>query len=53
MTDLSGAADHQAKREKRKQTPEEIVRRLQARIVKAQAGECEAEGRSLGASTTR
>ena len=36
MTEQSGAADHEAKREKRKQTPEEIVRRLQARIVKAQ-----------------
>ncbi len=36
MTEQSGAADHAAKREKRKQTPEEIVRRLQARIVKAQ-----------------
>ena len=36
MTDLSGAADHEEKREKPKQTPEEIVRRLQARIVKAQ-----------------
>jgi RNA-directed DNA polymerase len=36
MTEQSGAADHETKREKRKQTPEEIVRRLQARIVKAQ-----------------
>ena len=36
MTEQSGAADHEAKREKRKQTPEEIVSRLQARIVKAQ-----------------
>lgn len=36
MTEQSGAADHEEKREKRKQTPEEIVRRLQARIVKAQ-----------------
>ena len=36
MTEVSGAADHEAKREKRKQTPEEIVRRLKARIVKAQ-----------------
>lgn len=36
MTEQSGAADHEATREKRKQTPEEIVRRLQARIVKAQ-----------------
>jgi RNA-directed DNA polymerase len=36
MTEQSGAADHQAKREKRQQTPEAIVRRLQARIVKAQ-----------------
>ena len=36
MTEQSGAADHERKREKRKQTSEEIVRRLQARIVKAQ-----------------
>ena len=36
MTEQSGAADHEGKQEKRKQTPEEIVRRLQARIVKAQ-----------------
>ena len=37
MTEQSGAADHdEVVREKRKQTPEEIVRRLQARIVKAQ-----------------
>ena len=36
MTEQSGAADHEVKREKRKQTPEEIVSRLQARIVKAQ-----------------
>jgi retron-type reverse transcriptase len=43
MTEQSGAADHAGEgedprppREKRKQTPEEIVRRLQARIVKAQ-----------------
>jgi len=36
MTEQSGAADHEGAREKRKQTPEEIVRRLQARIVKAQ-----------------
>ncbi len=36
MTEQSGAADHDGKRVKRKQTPEEIVRRLQARIVKAQ-----------------
>ena len=36
MTEQSGAADHEANREKRKQTPQEIVRRLQARIVKAQ-----------------
>lgn len=36
MTEQSGAADHDEVREKRKQTPEEIVRRLQARIVKAQ-----------------
>ena len=36
MTEQSGAVDHEAKREKCKQTPEEIVSRLQARIVKAQ-----------------
>ena len=36
MTEQSGAADHETKREKRKQSSEEIVRRLQARIVKAQ-----------------
>ena len=36
MTETSGAAEHDPKREKRKQTPEEIVSRLQARIVKAQ-----------------
>ena len=36
MTEKSGAAEHDPKREKRKQTPEEIVSRLQARIVKAQ-----------------
>jgi len=36
MTEQSGAADHDPTREKRKQTPEEIVSRLQARIVKAQ-----------------
>ena len=36
MTETSGAAEHEHKREKRKQTPEEIVSRLQARIVKAQ-----------------
>jgi RNA-directed DNA polymerase len=36
MTEQSGAADHQPKREKRKQTPQENVRHLQARIVKAQ-----------------
>ena len=36
MTEQSGAADHEGKRTKRKQTPEENVRRLQARIVKAQ-----------------
>jgi RNA-directed DNA polymerase len=35
MTADAGAASHEP-REKRKQTPEEIVRRLQARIVKAQ-----------------
>jgi RNA-directed DNA polymerase len=37
MAEKSGAADHDVKREKRKQTPQEIVSRLQARIVKAQA----------------
>ncbi len=36
MTDQSGAVSHETKRVKRKQTPEEIVSRLQARIVKAQ-----------------
>lgn len=36
MSEQSGAADHEAKREKHKQTPEEVVSRLQARIVKAQ-----------------
>ena len=36
MTEQSGAADHEIPQDKRKQTPEEIVRRLQARIVKAQ-----------------
>ena len=36
MTEQSGAADHERRREKRKQNREEIVRRLQARIVKAQ-----------------
>ena len=36
MTETSGAADHESKREKPKQTPEQIVGRLQARIVKAQ-----------------
>ena len=36
MTEQSGAADHEIPPEKRKQTPEEIMRRLQARIVKAQ-----------------
>jgi len=36
MTEQSGAADHVQSDEKRKQTPEEIVRRLQTRIVKAQ-----------------
>jgi RNA-directed DNA polymerase len=32
----TSAADHEEKREKRKRTPEEVVRSLQARIVKAQ-----------------
>ena len=36
MTEQSGATNRDEKREKRKQTPEEIVHRLQARIVKAQ-----------------
>ena len=37
MTANAGAASHDlTDRPKRKQTPEEIVRRLQARIVKAQ-----------------
>jgi RNA-directed DNA polymerase len=36
MTAQAGAAAHEPRPEKRKQTPEEIVRRLQARIVKAQ-----------------
>jgi hypothetical protein len=40
MMEQSGTADHDPQREKRKQTREEIVSRLQARIVKAQAGEC-------------
>jgi RNA-directed DNA polymerase len=32
----SGAVDHEVKRERRKRTPEEVVSRFQARIVKAQ-----------------
>ena len=36
MTEQSGAANHEGSREKRKRTPEEVVRSLQVRIVKAQ-----------------
>lgn len=36
MTEPTGAASHESVQEKRKQTPGEIVSRLQARIVKAQ-----------------
>jgi RNA-directed DNA polymerase len=39
MTDNTGAASHDAKKERRVRPPDELVRRLQARIVKAtQAG---------------
>lgn len=36
MVEESGAADHKPERKKRERTPEEIVSRYQARIVKAQ-----------------
>lgn len=36
MLEQSSAANHEEKREKRKRSPEEVVRSLQARIVKAQ-----------------